>query len=100
MPLHIEEIVTMQKFADDTDAFFTEVGLDNIFMQDVETVTDKAIRSTLDCIMTRLYEARAIIGGYIGEYRCSKRGRDKKDFNDYFTEFATNLAKKLVGLTS
>ena len=39
-PLQIEEIVSMQKFAADTDAFFTEIGLDNIFMMDVENVKD------------------------------------------------------------
>jgi len=49
----------MRKFADDTEAFFTEIGLDNIFMQDVDNVNEKAIRTTLDCIMTRLYQARA-----------------------------------------
>ena len=69
-------------------------------MKDTETVTNKAIRSTLDCIMTRLYQARAIIGGYVGDYISEKRGRFKKDYNDYFIKFARDLATYVIGVDS
>ena len=50
--------------------------------------------------MTRLYQARATIGGYLGDYIGMKRGRAKKDFNEHFTTFARDLAWKLTGADS
>ena len=61
-PLQIQEIVFSEAFADSTDDFFREVGNDNIFMKDIEKVSDKALEVTIDYIISRLYETRSEIG--------------------------------------